>query len=137
MAGDSEGAWPVGLDPEDDDSEVSSAERDGRPKRRFSLAPLGKSIASLASNVGESLARTAAAAGELLSDAELRSRSAALLTESAKKAGAGMAKGEHELPTVAWPAYAFNCPCPVWLSECWAGSQFDSSAPLRPSRPHA
>ncbi|KAL4457570.1 hypothetical protein ABPG75_012435 [Micractinium tetrahymenae] len=89
---DSVGSWPLG--PEgDDDEEVSSAERDRRAKRRFSLAPLGKSIASLASNVGESLARTAAAAGELLTDAELRGRSAALLSESAKKAGAGVAKG--------------------------------------------
>ena len=86
-------------EPDEEGDEEQVAERPVR--RRFSLGSLGKRIAVVASNVGDSLARTAAAAGELLVDAELRSRSAALLAESAGKAAAGVAKGGCALPEPA------------------------------------
>lgn len=54
--------------------------------------------------------RTAAAAGEVITDAELRSRSAQLLSEAARKAGAGVAKGE----------FIFMLECKLWLPQLLA-----------------
>lgn len=61
--------------------------------RRFSFGILGKRMALVAQGVGDSLARTAAAVGEVIVDSDLRSKSAALLAESVGKAAAGVGKG--------------------------------------------
>lgn len=68
---------------EDEPGEGEEAAEPGSAgRRRFSLGQLGRNIRSVASNIGAAAVRTAAAAGEMLTDAELRSRSAALLAES-------------------------------------------------------
>lgn len=84
---DSEEDWP-GSGPEADEEEEGE-EGPARPRRRFSLGAVGKSLGRFADNI----ARSAAAASELLVDSELRSRSAALISEVAAKAGANVAKG--------------------------------------------
>lgn len=67
--------------------------------RRFSLGRLGKRLAA----VGEGIARTAAAAGEIMLDKDLRTRSAALLAEGA----VGVARGGWDGRVLAAPCLRF------------------------------
>lgn len=75
--------WQRDWQRDSEEQETEEAEdNEGQPRRRkFSIGILGRKLASAANNLGESIVRTAAAAGELIADADLRSRSAALLAE--------------------------------------------------------
>ena len=98
-----------------DDAGGDDAGGEGHRRRRFSIGLLGRKIASVANDVGASIARTAAAAGELISDSELRSRSAALLAErcAPRAAGCGGAVQERwraALPCLPSPRLASAVP---------------------------
>ena len=73
-----EEAWPVhtpasgGSSTVSDDGEEGSGRRPGR--RRFSFGVLGRKIASSMSGMANTVAQTAAAAGELITDKELRAK---------------------------------------------------------------
>ena len=103
-----EGDWPQ--ESEEEEQQHEEAEAAQRPRRRFSLGLIGRKLSKVAIDVGEQLARTAAAAGELIIDSDLRGRSAALLAEGASKAAAGVAKGG---------CACFACHCPA-LPAGWA-----------------
>ena len=85
-----EGDGPQSAEEEQQHEETDVGQR---PRRRFSLGLIGRKLSRVAVDVGEQLARTAAAAGELIIDSDLRGRSAALLAEGASKAAAGVGKG--------------------------------------------
>lgn len=80
--GDPEEAWAAAEPGEEEPGEGEQDQPGSAGRRRFSLGSLGRNIRHVASNIGAAAARTAAAAGEILADSDLRARSASLLTES-------------------------------------------------------